>query len=352
MKPVFVYPGTFCPPTYGHLVIVRKAAKLFPREVLNIVCSSNPGKKDPIFSDKECADLWGRYDLPKNAAVWTFGEFLEEEKNRQAIIMIRGIRNEEDLDYEKSVVLLNQKHFGIKNYLYIMSDCLHQNISSSRARQAAQELDLIELSSLVSPVVISGLLEKTLRIKNLFMVVGRPGSGKSTFLRILSEDNPENVFINTDLFNDQLRPLLQEVFGTADLIDIAINRREEMNRIIKAPWLELIKKALKTVPENSNVFLEIPYGLQKDKTAFRFLGGNIIYIGCQNRKQNEQRIKRRGDTRLVRFINAIPGKKETIQIAKKHRLSLICIDSSCTLDDLRKKARDLNLGLILDEEDQ
>ena len=52
MKPVFVYPGTFCPPTYGHLAIVRKAAKLFPRDVLNIVCSFNPGKKTTCFQIK------------------------------------------------------------------------------------------------------------------------------------------------------------------------------------------------------------------------------------------------------------------------------------------------------------
>ena len=341
MKPLFVYPGSFCPPTYGHLAILNKAADLFPRDDINVICSLNPEKKALWFTPEECAEMWKTYDLPENTEVKTLDDFVKTRADNSDIIMIRGIRDDKDLDHEKKIVLFNQEQFGIEKYLYILSDCQHRNISSTLARKAAEDLNLTVLANLVSPMIVTKILERALKIKNLFMVVGRPGSGKSTLLSLLSEKNPENIFIDTDEFTRQLRPLLEKTFDGADLINLATNHEEKIIEIIRAPWLELVKKALKSVPENCSVFLEVPYGLQENKKAFRFLGGKIIYIGCKDKEQNKQRVIRRGDPQIIRFIDKIPGEKETLQIAKTHKLRVICIDTSGTMKDLENTINSL-----------
>ena len=49
-----VFPGSFDPPTYGHLNIIERASRLFDK--IDVLISVNPDKKC-LFSDKE------RYDL-------------------------------------------------------------------------------------------------------------------------------------------------------------------------------------------------------------------------------------------------------------------------------------------------
>lgn len=259
--------------------------------------------------------------------------------------MVRGIRDDRDLEYEKGVVLYNKEHYNIMNYAYILSDDAFKNISSTSARQAAENLELQTLGRQVSPMVMTRMLEKVLGIKNLFMVVGKAGSGKSTFLKMLAAENPKNIFINTDECTQKLRPLLVKAFGDIDLVDMALQHNEELKKIIGAPWLELVKKEMRSVPPNANVFLEVPYGMQPDKLAFFVFGGKIIYVGCENDEQNRERIIGRGTPEIVKFIDKIPGKEETLAMAEKYQLQVQCVDTSGTLEALKKKVAEFSKNL-------
>jgi len=346
MKPVYVYPGTFSPPTFGHLSVVRQAAVLFPEVI--ILCSENPEKKEVWFTPEECKELWKTYVLPKNVITMTPSEFKHSFAKKTDIIMIRGLRSADDLEQETRVMLLNKNQFGIKKYFYIFGPDKNQNISSSKVRREAASLNLKNLGRQVSPLVISALLEKTLPAQNIFLVVGRPGSGKSTLLKMLSQINPNNYWVNTDNFNQQLKPLLIEKFGEEDLIKIALKDEEKIKKVIAKPWFELLTNSLKRAPAGSNIFIEIAYGLQADKLMFRFVGGKIIYIGCSDEKQNLERVISRGTSQLSEFIQRIPDRKETTKIAKRYRLSASYIDTSCSLNALDEKAKKIN-HLILGE---
>ena len=162
---------------------------------------------------------------------------------------------------------------------------------------------------------------------------------------MLNKEDKRNVHINTDIFNKQLKPFLQKTFPGEDLFLLALKQEDRLKEVIKQPWLDLLKQTLLNVKENINVFVEIPYGLQIDKMMFRFIGGKIIYIGCEDNNQNKIRVIQRNTPEVFSFINKIPGLKETQEIVKKHHLSLRIIKSSGSLGDLSKQAINFNDSL-------
>ncbi len=339
MEMICVYPASFCPPTFGHLHTVQKAAEIFPKIML--VCSINPNKYNNWFTPAECRLLWRSYKLPSGVSVETLETAQAKITNMSQVVMIRGIRNKDDAEYEKRVMLYNKERFKINKYFYLFCNDGYEHISSSRARFLAENLILEELSDYVSFLVISRLLEKVLKIKNLFMVVGKPGAGKSTFLKILQQENTNNVFINTDNFNRILKPLLKQKFRNRDLVKIALTQKEELKNIIAQPWIELLKKSLRQLPEGCNAFVEIPFGLQEDKKLYHLLGGKIIYVDCGD-GFCEKRIIERSTPELLPFVSKIPGLKQTQKIVQQNNLNLIIVKTAGSLRELKEKAKKFN----------
>jgi pantetheine-phosphate adenylyltransferase len=336
-----VYPGSFCPPTFGHFNIVSRAALMFQKLV--VLCSENP-EKTGWFSQEECKEMWLSYPLPKNVTVETFESLKEQKTDPRKIVMIRGIRNAKDFEDEAKVAMYNKERFGICNFTYLMCEKEYECVSSSATREAAQNLELEKLHRFVNPRIVGKLLEKVLEAKNVFMVVGKPGCGKSTFLKTLEKIDANNLHINTDEFSEAIKPTIFKHFGGgANLVTLAVEKDEELSGLIAKEWFRMLKERLRAVPNGSNVFVEIPYGLRPGKEMFRFIGNKLIYIGCEDRKANRKRIIGRGTPEHIPFAKCIPGRNETRKIARRNRLRLAEIDTNCSLEELEIKAREFNL---------
>lgn len=102
-----VYPGTFDPITNGHTDLVERAAKMFDHIVLAV--AENP-KKRPML------DIETRVDLAKdvlghlhNVEVVGFSNLLAEfVREKQANIILRGLRAVSDFEYEFQLANMNR----------------------------------------------------------------------------------------------------------------------------------------------------------------------------------------------------------------------------------------------------
>ncbi len=104
-----MYPGTFDPVTNGHLDIIERSSKLFGQVIVAILV--NP-QKEPLFSSEERAELI-RKSIPdgiSNVEVAGFqGLLVDYAKERQADVIIRGIRAVSDYEYELQMALMNRR---------------------------------------------------------------------------------------------------------------------------------------------------------------------------------------------------------------------------------------------------
>ena len=110
MKPVVaIYPGTFDPPTNGHLDLIERGSKIFDKLVVSIV--RNPEKDSPLFSVDERRQMLSALTRPwKNVEIDSFEGLLVEYARRiGAHALLRGIRAISDYEYELQMALMNRK---------------------------------------------------------------------------------------------------------------------------------------------------------------------------------------------------------------------------------------------------
>ena len=108
MKQVAIYPGSFDPPTKGHLDLVERGSKLFRHLIVAILC--NPDK-DPLFSLAERRQMMEKLTRGfANVRVDTFGGLLVDyARHVGAHAVLRGIRAISDYEYELQMALMNRK---------------------------------------------------------------------------------------------------------------------------------------------------------------------------------------------------------------------------------------------------
>ena len=112
MPRVAYYPGSFDPVTNGHLDVVRQAVGLCDRLIVAI--GVNPGKK-PLFSVEErlamIKEVFGPVGAKAGCAIEaaTYDNLtVTAAQKAGATIMIRGLRDGTDLDYEMQISGMNQ----------------------------------------------------------------------------------------------------------------------------------------------------------------------------------------------------------------------------------------------------
>ncbi len=105
---VAIYPGSFDPITSGHLDVIQRGTRMFSRVIVAIL--QNEAKR-PLFSVPERMEML-RESLQgiQGVEIDTFhGLLADYAANKQASVILRGIRAISDYEYELQMALMNRR---------------------------------------------------------------------------------------------------------------------------------------------------------------------------------------------------------------------------------------------------
>ncbi len=135
-KPITaIYPGSFDPITNGHIDVICRGNKLFDR--LIIAVGQNPGKEE-LFSMEERVEMIAELvaDMPR-VSVESFDCLtVEFAASKKAQVMLRGLRNLTDVEYEFQLAMTNRTVAGIET-VFVMTSAEYGYVSSTMVRQIA-----------------------------------------------------------------------------------------------------------------------------------------------------------------------------------------------------------------------
>lgn len=153
---VAVFPGSFDPPTNGHVDLIARAARLFDRVIVAVLVNE---QKRPLFTAAErvemlraiCADQAG-------VEVDTFdGLVVDYAARHGARAIVRGVRGVTDLEFEQQMALMNRRLTGVDT-VFLMPAPEFSFLSS----RLTKEVCLLggSVTGLVPPLVEARLQEK------------------------------------------------------------------------------------------------------------------------------------------------------------------------------------------------
>lgn len=151
------FPGSFDPPTFGHLNIIQRAASIF--DELLIVMAENRQKKY-LFSAEERIGMMQDLVKPwKNVSVALCDSLIVDFiKKRDIRLLIRGVRGVGDFSYEFELSMINKGLDKNIETIFMTTDPEYFVLRSSSIKELASFHG--DVSSMVPPLVADALKKK------------------------------------------------------------------------------------------------------------------------------------------------------------------------------------------------
>jgi pantetheine-phosphate adenylyltransferase len=136
-KVIAIYPGSFDPPTNGHLDLIDRGSKIFDELVVAILRNA---EKTPLFSLGERRRMLEELtDSFRNVRVDTFdGLTVDYAARVNAGAVLRGIRALSDYEYELQMALMNRKLRPNLETVFMMPAEQYSYLSSRLVREVAR----------------------------------------------------------------------------------------------------------------------------------------------------------------------------------------------------------------------
>jgi len=151
-----IFPGSFDPVTLGHLDVVERASRLFER--VTIAVARHPSKRELLSLERRVELLRAATSRFGNVDVVAFsGLVVDGCRELGAHVIVRGIRNATDFEYEAQMARSNQAMAPEVDTVFVASNADHVHISSTLVRQVAELGGPLEL--FVPPTVAAALRE-------------------------------------------------------------------------------------------------------------------------------------------------------------------------------------------------
>lgn len=134
MKRVALFPGSFDPFTLGHASLVETALKLFDEVVIAV--GENVAKSHLLSVAERCRLISDIYANEPRVRVESFGGLTGEFAHQVgATILVRGIRNTTDFNFERSIEATNRRLFPDLTTVLLVTPDEYAHISSSVVRE-------------------------------------------------------------------------------------------------------------------------------------------------------------------------------------------------------------------------
>jgi len=152
-----IYPGSFDPPTNGHLDVIDRAAAIFPLVTVAVVV--NPQKRGPLFSLEERDEMLRACTAPyPNVRVSHFRGLLAGfVTEARADVIVKGLRVVSDFESEMAFAHMNRSLSGVDT-LFLMADQAYSFVSSSLIKEVF--LQGGDITKYVPDVVLSFMIAK------------------------------------------------------------------------------------------------------------------------------------------------------------------------------------------------
>ena len=162
MRRIGLYPGTFDPPTNGHIDIFGLAMKLVDELIIGVAVNES---KKPLFSLEERVAMvkaeTARLNGPGLAEIRVMpmhGLLMKFAEACGAQIIVRGLRAVQDFEYEFQMTAMNEQLNPDIETVFLMADVRHQAVASRLVKEIASLGG--NITPFVTPDVKTALLEK------------------------------------------------------------------------------------------------------------------------------------------------------------------------------------------------
>jgi pantetheine-phosphate adenylyltransferase/dephospho-CoA kinase len=315
IKAIYAFSGD--PITYGHIDIIKRAANIFDKVIVGI--GVNPEKKY-TFSLEERTDMAKRSLVNlSNVEVTSFrGLLVDFAYENDISVIIKGIRNQEDFNYEMMLDQFNHSQkMGIETFfLPARQELTH--ISSSMVKAMQQEQGLVHE---YVPLYVKQKLEEKISGQFLVGVTGELGSGKSYVsdkLVNMGKNNNIQVFkielddIGHDILDKYTEPIYEKIrteivnnFGITilkkdgfidrkklgEIVFQDYNKLKKLNELMHQPIVARLRKEIYgkkgIILLNAALFAE---------TSMTYLCNNNLILVYSDKETQEKRLLERGLT--------------------------------------------------------
>ncbi|MBI4367096.1 MAG: pantetheine-phosphate adenylyltransferase [Deltaproteobacteria bacterium] len=152
-----ICPGTFDPPTNGHLNIIERAMQIFERVI--VLVAGNAAKQPLLTTDERVALLCALYRDRRGIEIdRTDGLIVTYAQRRQVRTLLRGIRNMSDYEFEFQMALANKAMYPGCETLFLMTEGRYSHLSSGIIKEVIRHGG--QASEMVHPLVEAALRKK------------------------------------------------------------------------------------------------------------------------------------------------------------------------------------------------
>ena len=153
---VALCPGSFDPPTNGHVDVIQRSVSVFDRVLVGVI--KNPSKV-PTFSDEERVQMLVELfrEEPKVEIEAFEGLLVDFAKERGVDVIVKGLRAVTDFEYELQMAQMNFHLAGIET-VFVAASPEYGYLSSSLVKEVARFGGSVE--ALVPPSVAVELKER------------------------------------------------------------------------------------------------------------------------------------------------------------------------------------------------